>query len=125
MQLTPNFTLKEFRCKDGTDVPDAIFVNVQELADNLQVLRDSVGKPITVISGYRTPEYNQNCGGAPLSQHLTAKAGDLKASGMTSDELHAAILELIDEGKMKQGGVGLYPTFVHYDIRGTKARWGA
>ena len=24
---------------------------------------------------------------------------------------------------MKEGGVGLYNGFVHYDIRGTKARW--
>lgn len=123
MQLTKNFKLEEFACKDGSPVPDAIFVNCQELADNLQVLRDTVDTPITIISGYRSPEYNQQCGGAPLSQHLTAKAGDLKASGMTSDELHAVIIDLIDQGKMKQGGVGLYPTFVHYDIRGTKARW--
>jgi uncharacterized protein YcbK (DUF882 family) len=26
-------------------------------------------------------------------------------------------------GKMKQGGLGTYPNLVHYDIRGTKARW--
>jgi len=24
---------------------------------------------------------------------------------------------------MLQGGVGLYPTFVHYDVRLKKARW--
>ena len=64
-------------------------------------------------------------GGAQLSQHLTAKAGDLKVSGMSTDDLRDTIIALIDAGKMKQGGVGRYDTFVHYDIRGTKARWGA
>jgi len=24
---------------------------------------------------------------------------------------------------MKQGGLGLYDSFVHYDVRGVKARW--
>ena len=125
MQLTANFKLEEFKCKDGAGVPDAIFVNVQELANNLQVLREEIDKPITIISGYRTPEYNQQCGGAQLSQHLTANAGDLKVSGMSTDDLRDTIIALIDAGKMKQGGVGRYDTFVHYDIRGTKARWSA
>jgi hypothetical protein len=33
------------------------------------------------------------------------------------------IENLIAQGKIIEGGVGIYPTFVHYDIRGTKARW--
>ena len=53
MKLTQNFSLHEFRCKDGSDVPDEYMDNVRELAENLQVLRDKMVKPITVISGYR------------------------------------------------------------------------
>ena len=63
MKLTKNFSLWEFRCRDGTDVPDEYMDNVRELAENLQVLRDKIGKPITVISGYRSPEYNKKIGG--------------------------------------------------------------
>lgn len=125
MNLTPNFKLSEFKCKDGSNVPACLHVNVQELAENLQVLRDELGKPITIISGYRTPDYNESIDGAKKSQHLLAKAGDIKVSGMESTDVHEKILALIEEGKMKQGGVGVYPTFVHYDVRGTKARWGA
>ena len=33
------------------------------------------------------------------------------------------IEELINEGLILQGGLGDYPTFTHYDIRKTKARW--
>jgi uncharacterized protein YcbK (DUF882 family) len=33
------------------------------------------------------------------------------------------IVELIKEGKMKKGGIGLYTTFTHYDVRGFNRRW--
>ena len=95
MQLTKNFSLWEFRCKDGTDVPDEYLENVKELAENLQVLRDYIDKPIHVISGYRSPKYNRKIGGARRSQHMTARAGDLIVKGMTPDEVKDAILHLI------------------------------
>lgn len=123
MKLTENFSLWEFRCRDGTDVPEEYMGNVQELAENLQVLRDYIGKPITVISGYRSPKYNRKIGGARRSQHMTAKAGDLIVKGMTPDEVKDAIVYLIKEGKMKKGGIGLYTHFTHYDVRGFNRRW--
>lgn len=124
MQLTANFKLSEFRCKDGADVPAELMPNVQDLATNLQVLRDQIGKSITIMSGYRTPAYNAKCGGEPKSQHMEAKAADIIVSGMAPIEVANAIKLLIGAGKMKQGGVGLYDGWVHYDVRGSKARWG-
>ena len=97
--------------------------NVRLLAKNLQVLREHVGKPIRVISGYRSPKYNRKIGGARKSQHMLAKAADIKISGMTPEEVKAVIVQLIKEGKMHVGGIGLYRTFTHYDIRGWNARW--
>lgn len=123
MKLTENFSLHEFRCRDGSEVPDEYMDNVRELAENLQVLRDKIGKPITVISGYRSPEYNKKIGGARRSQHMFARAGDLIVKDMTPDELKAEIVQLIKEGKMKKGGVGLYTHFTHYDVRGFNRRW--
>jgi len=123
MKLTENFSLHEFRCKDGSDVPAEFMNNVQELADNLQVLRDHIQKPIIVISGYRSPEYNKKIGGARRSQHMLAKAGDLIVKDMTPSEVKSAILHLIKEGKMKKGGIGLYTHFTHYDVRGFNRRW--
>jgi len=125
MQLENNFYLREFRCKDGTDVPDELMDNVKKLAKNLQVLRDHIQKPITIISGYRTPEYNKKCGGVKRSQHLLAKAADIVVSGMTSLEVRDTIIQLIKDGKMDSGGVGIYPTFTHYDVRGRNSRWGS
>ena len=122
-KLTKNFSLKEFRCKDGTDVPDEYMDNVQELADNLQVLRDHLGKSIRVISGYRSPKYNRKIDGARRSQHLTASGADIKITGLLPVEIKVIILDLIREGKMKEGGIGVYKGFLHYDIRGKKVRW--
>ena len=124
MQLTANFKLDEFKCKDGCGVPDPLLSNVQDLANNLQILRDHIGKPITIMSGYRTPEWNIKCGGELKSQHMEAKAADIQVSGMTPKEVCNAIKLLIGAGRMKQGGVGLYDGWVHYDVRGVKARWG-
>ena len=122
-KLTKNFSLKEFRCKDGTDVPDEYMDNVQELAENLQVLRDHLGKSIRVISGYRSPKYNRKIDGARRSQHLTASGADIKITGLLPVEIKVIILDLIREGKMKEGGIGVYKGFLHYDIRGKKVRW--
>lgn len=123
MKLTQNFDTIEFECNDQSIMPAKVLGNVTELAKNLQVIRDHIGKPIRINSGYRSPEYNEKVGGVKKSQHLTGKAADMRVLGMSPKQLHDVILELIDSKKIKQGGIGLYPTFVHYDIRGKKARW--
>lgn len=124
MQLTKNFKLSEFDCKDGTPVPTKYIPNAREVANNLQVLRDHLGVPVSITgSGYRTPAHNKAVGGAPKSQHLTCSGADINAKGLTPKQLASKIEALIKDGKMKQGGLGVYKTFVHYDIRGTKARW--
>jgi uncharacterized protein YcbK (DUF882 family) len=124
MKLTKNFNLEEFDCKDGTKVPKKYLLNVKEVADNLQVLRDYLGVSVSVTgSGYRSPAHNKKVCGAKFSQHLTASGADINAEGYEPKQLAEVIELLILKGKMKQGGLGTYPNFVHYDIRGTKARW--
>ena len=125
MKITKNFNLQEFDCRDGSQVPQEYMYNVTKLCENLQVLREHINKPIIVISGYRSPEYNTKIKGAKKSQHMLAKAADIVVPGMTSLEVRNIILELIKEGKMCKGGVGIYPTFTHYDVRGYNARWGS
>lgn len=123
MQLTKNFQLSEFACRDGRQVPKEFLPNVKKLAENLQALRDEIGEPININSCYRPPDYNKKIGGAPKSQHLTASAGDITAKSYTPKQLAAVVEKLIKSGKMKQGGLGIYPGFIHYDIRNYKARW--
>ena len=121
--LSKNFKKSEFKCRDGTNVPGELMENLKELVENLQVVRATIGKPIHVISGYRTPKYNRRIGGARRSQHMKAKAADIRIRGMIPIEVRSVILKLIREGTIKKGGVGLYKTFVHYDVRGFNARW--
>ncbi|MGV4453154.1 YcbK family protein, partial [Ornithobacterium rhinotracheale] len=103
--------------------PEFALKNLRELAQNLQVLRNYLGKPIIVNSGYRSVAHNRKIGGKVNSQHLQGKAADIRVDGVTPERLASIIERLIYNGKMKQGGLGIYPTFVHYDIRGTKTRW--
>ncbi len=123
MQLTKNFNIKEFACNDGTAVPASLTDNVRKLAANLQVLRDHLGKPIVINSGYRTPAYNAKIGGATASKHKLAQASDIRVAGLTPAQVHKEILTLIAAGKMHNGGLGIYNTFVHYDVRPTPARF--
>ena len=121
--MTENFKLKEFASKDGANFPKDVFNNIQQLAKNLQVIRDFYNKPININSGYRSPEHNKAIGGAKNSQHVLGKAADIWIKGITPNELAKGIQTLIDAGKISEGGIGVYDTFTHYDIRGTKARW--
>lgn len=123
MQLTKNFNLAEFHCRDGTFIPYIYIPNVKKLAANLQILRDEIGEAIHINSGYRTPAYNKKVGGKPKSQHLTASAADITAKSYTPKRLAAVVDRLIKERKIWFGGVGIYPGFIHVDVRKNKARW--
>ena len=122
-KLTENFRLQEFQSGDGAGFPAAVLINLSKLAKNLQVLRNELKQSITITSGYRSPKHNSAVGGVENSQHVLGKASDLQAQNTTPKQLAALIEKLILERKMDQGGIGIYRDFVHYDIRGTKARW--
>jgi uncharacterized protein YcbK (DUF882 family) len=127
LQVTKNFNLSEMEYYDK--VPANLLDNAKEVLTNLQVLRDACGKSITIMSGYRSPERNAAVGGATKSQHMEGNACDIKVKDMDPKDVAALIEKLIKEGKMKQGGLGIYPRatiaegWVHYDTRGVRARW--
>ncbi len=123
MRVTANFNREEFECSDGSQMPLEVFNNVVELAYNLEVLRAHFNSPVTINSAYRSPVYNRQVGGAVNSQHLSGRAADIVISEVEPNDVADAIEFLIETGLMKEGGVGRYDTFTHYDIRGTKARW--
>jgi uncharacterized protein YcbK (DUF882 family) len=124
MQLTTHFHLDEFACRDGTPVPCELVENVRLLAENLEVLRAALGgAPIRITSGYRTPDYNRRVGGVKKSQHLIGKAADIVVANVDPPFVYRQAQRLIKAGEMMKGGLGLYRTFVHVDIRGRNARW--
>lgn len=121
--LTKNFKKSEFDSRDGSKMPSSVLVKIKELAKNLQVLRDYFNLPVSINSGYRSPKHNKAVGGVANSRHVKGEAADITVDGKTPKQVAEAIMKLQKEGKMKKGGVGLYNTFVHYDIRGYDAKW--
>lgn len=113
--LSTNFKVKEFACTDGTD---PIFVD-SDLVNVLQKIRAHFGKSVTITSAYRTPSKNKAVGGETYSQHLYGKAADIKVNGVTPKKV-AAYAETLLKNK---GGIGIYSTFTHIDVRATKSRW--
>ena len=123
MKISKYFSVWEVDCSCGCDMSRQVFVMAEEHAQDLDKIREYIGKPIHVNSWYRCEDYNRKIGGATKSKHRLGIASDLRADGMSSDELYNAIQLLIDEGTIREGGLGLYNSFVHYDTREYKARW--
>ena len=114
-KLSENFKVKEFACKDGSD---PIFIS-QELVNVLQQIRNHFGKSVTINSAYRTASHNKKEGGATHSQHLYGTACDIKINGVSPEEV-AKYAETLLVGR---GGIGIYSTFTHIDVRENKSRW--
>jgi uncharacterized protein YcbK (DUF882 family) len=130
MLITPHFSLDEFACKDGTSYPaEWITDRLALLCETLEVIRREAGdKPLRILSGYRTPAWNQRVEGSPRSQHVEGRAADIQHPSLTAAQLHSIIL-LCHGGKKLAalGGLGLYESFVHVDVRqnsdGRLRRW--
>ena len=58
----------------------------------LDPLREHLGRPVQVISAYRSPAVNARVGGASGSVHVDGLAADLKVAGMSAAELARAVL---------------------------------
>ena len=121
-KLAPGFKVREFRCRDGSDV---VMID-QTLVVLLQAIREHFGKPVTITSGYRTAAHNAAVGGAKSSQHLLGRAADFQVQD-TDPLAVAAYAESLMPG---WGGVGRYPVkagrtkgWVHVDTRPNKSRW--
>lgn len=123
MQLTDNFNKSEFECKCGCEMPDNVLENVKKLALSLQTLRDMIKKPIKVNSSYRCVYHNRSIGSNDSSQHVLGKASDIVIKGQIPEQTANLIEVLISSGEIPEGGLGVYNSFTHYDIRKTKARW--
>lgn len=113
--VSTNFKVKEFACKDGSD---PIFIS-PELVEILQKIRTHFGKAVTINSAYRTPSHNKKEGGATHSQHLYGTGADIKVTGVTPKQV-AEYAETLLSGR---GGIGIYSTFTHVDVREVKSRW--
>ena len=115
MQLTKNFNLSEFKCKDGSLVPNYYVNNVMYLAIQLQKIYDLFQLDwLRINSGYRTEHYNKNVGGAKNSFHLYAMAADISQRCVNVKTFYSLLLEAVKIGIIPDGEILLYDTFIHY-----------
>lgn len=86
IKLSRNFNLDEFikLKKYPYNVPPTqCLVNLQYgVATILQPLRDALGCPIIINSGYRCPQVNQLVGGVANSQHMSGCAADIRPADL-------------------------------------------
>lgn len=135
MELSPNFDLIEFSCKcpgwcdlshtkagayqSISDIPSGsrkIVERLQKLCQSiLEVVRAKVGKPVTILSGYRCPRWNSKVGGAQRSRHMNGEASDIFVANADL----RALFEWACKNIKAVGGAEFYENqrFVHLDIR--------
>lgn len=113
--LSDNFKVKEFACNDGSDT---VMIS-DDLVSLLQKIRDHFGVAVTINSGYRTSTYNKKVGGTTNSQHVKGTAADIVAKGV--DPLTVA--QYAEYLMPNSGGIGVYQTFTHVDVRTSRSRW--
>ena len=87
MRLSRNFTLAELVATSHPRLQDkptlAVIQNLQKLCVLvLQPLRDSLGAPVYINSGYRSKRLNARVGGVPNSRHLQGRAADIHCDNL-------------------------------------------
>ena len=107
------FKEKEFACKCCGQLPPLARENVKALVrEVLDPVREKLGKPVVVNSGYRCEKHNIEVGGVRNSQHLRGEAVDVTCADLP--RLKALIIE---NGKFDQ--LITYPTFLHVSYKRT------
>ena len=110
---TKNFKASEFACKCGCENKID-----QRVIDMAQIIRDELGVPVKVNSGYRCPEHNEKVGGVKGSKHTLGHAADLSSS-VGAKAMFEAIKRLHQESKLPMLGYCIYYSkrnFCHVDI---------
>lgn len=120
MKLSKNFFSGEFDCKcKRTSCKKGYYpLAIVDLIKALQELRDIIACPIKIVSGYRCEAHNKKVGGAPESYHVKGMAVDIEIPKIGKEKL----LEAVKKVKRIKG-IGIYPTWIHLDIRAKKANW--
>lgn len=155
-RISEHFRLRDFLTKDQASVWPKYLVLREGLIDKLELVIGALNQRgvnvarMSVMSGFRTPQYNERgvgAGGrAQNSRHQYGDAADVFVDNdgdSRMDDLNgdgrvntgdARFLAQVVENVEQQhpdliGGIGIYPAtsahgpFVHVDVRGAKARW--
>ena len=153
--VSEHFRLRDFLTHDQQGVWPKYLVLRAPLVDKLELVISQLearGTPVrhmSVMSGFRTPQYNggERGGRSGVSRHMYGDAADvfvdndgdgrmddLNRDGRIDSRDAKVILDAVEQVELAHGdlvgGVGVYRAtrahgpFAHVDVRGTRARWG-
>jgi hypothetical protein len=153
LRVSPRFRLRQFETKQGGGFPRYVALR-RPLLTKLELIVDALGErgypasSLYVMSGYRTPIYNERIGNVEYSRHVWGDASDVfvdeDGDGRMDDLNGDAAITVADAEVLYEvvdsldralgverlvGGLGIYGAnprhgpFVHVDTRGRIARW--
>ena len=155
--VSEHFMLRDFLTHDQEGVWPKYLVLRAPLVDKLELVISQLearGTPVrrmSVMSGFRTPQYNARAGErggrSKVSRHMYGDAADvfvdndgdgrmddLNRDGRIDYRDAKVILDAVEQVERMHGdlvgGVGVYRAtrshgpFAHVDVRGNRARWG-
>ena len=155
-KVSEHFRLRDFLTKDQSNIWPKYLVLDTKLVDKLELVIDDLVsrgydvRYLSVMSGFRTPQYNVKGvgrGRADASRHQYGDAADvfvdnnrdgrmddLNRDGRVDTRDARLLLQAVDRVEAAYpglvGGAGVYAAtrahgpFTHIDARGTRARWG-
>lgn len=140
-RIVDDIRISAFICKDKQHkgvpegkiiwlVNEKLLLKTLEIMDSLDI-RGYNRYAFHINSGHRHPKQNSRIGGANRSKHIAGEAidisvGDINKDGYANQKDKAILYNLLDRYIIaNKGGIGRYPGTMnlHYDIRGTRARW--
>jgi Uncharacterized protein conserved in bacteria (DUF2272)/Peptidase M15 len=122
LKLAPNFTVGELVSSGGI-AADVARIS-PHLVRCLQAVRDRLGKPVRVSSGYRSwarnvALYRSRSAKPTMSRHCSGQAADISVKGLSGLDLAKVVLDACGPDV----AVGIDGSYVHVDVRGTWKRW--
>ena len=120
--LTRNFALAEFINPAEAEAFKALPMRVLYesrlglLAFALQQVRDELGMPLIVTSGWRSKARNKAVGGSPTSDHPSGYSADVKCPFITSAKLAACFVSAEKRGLIRFDQLIVYPWHVHISV---------
>lgn len=123
-RLSANFTVKELASSGGQTAQLARISPA--LVRLLQSVRDEVGRPVHVTSGYRSWARNEAIyrkrGEKPtLSRHCSGQAADVRVTGLSGIQLGQVAIDAGGPGLAV--GMGIGRDYIHLDVRGQWVLW--
>ncbi|MNH24280.1 Peptidase M15 [compost metagenome] len=126
MYLTEHFTLEEMTLsetaarQDIDNQPDSRALdNLRRLCATLEQVRELVGAPVMVSSGFRSVELNAVIGGSAASAHTEGLAADFNVPGLTP----AALARRVADSNLQFDQLILeYDQWVHLSLAAGRPR---